>query len=466
MHALVNDLAARGFAFHSMLGRTARFLHDDGRVFAVKLQKAGEPRRALSDQDAAVRVLSAHEREEKLASTLPTPHGVVCSDDILPHLRERLSAEELAQLEAMIHTGDGAGLNAYCYETRDLRYFNYLPDVADADAFEAGCSASLHDVTKLLADHDVVFDQFADIWHNDDPGSELRADGGRYQPFADLLRSWRGRPPGAGRLTNFPRAVEFPNAREDGISDEGDCKSAPALTTPDGELARKSLQDAFEMLGPHAPAVILENQKAEYLLTMELIAGKRALRKDADAETWQRTAELLRNLHAQALAVSAHVPEAWARRFLDAAVHTERWGTQMKFWMTREYIPHVVARKIPAQVYGDDVPVRVGKPSQFREGSFSEELGCSVAQSKDAPDLGFVNGQYPIKEGERARILVGLFSLLVTEAQTVGSALEEQGCALLDAGDATGAARVYADALAVWPWSIRARQGLLEAEQA
>ncbi len=87
--------------------------------------------------------------------------------------------------------------------------------------------------------------------------------------------------------------------------------------------------------------------------------------------------------------------EKIGREFLLAMIDVQRLARQMKFWMTCDYIPHVMANKIPENIYEDGAEIIV-ELRNIRRGTFSPHIGFSIDRKN--PDLGPVNGQEPIKE--------------------------------------------------------------------
>lgn len=298
-------------------------------------------------------------------------------------------------------------------------YFTYLHDTNLS--WQAYCKANytvVNDLYRLL-NQGIVFNRLADIFHTIETAHESRADGGRYYTLSNLLKFL---PYGNGRLTGWLKAVEYVNLRE-GLADLGDWKSlADYFQGKDLSFIETSMKYDMSDAGKY----IFANIIAEYQLVLQLVAGRRGrlLTEKLIAENkssgeiqniWLKLAELMLYNCAQAIAIITQTSEDIAKRFLEQWIDTNRYAKQMEYWMTNHYINDIVHNDIPRDIYGKDTKVCV-QNDNFMEGTFNINVGCSI-NSVD-PDLGPVNGQEPIKEGNKLFYGMVIFIMTVFKQQS------------------------------------------------
>jgi len=70
---------------------------------------------------------------------------------------------------------------------------------------------------------------------------------------------------------------------------------------------------------------------------------------------------------------------------------------------------------MPEEIYGEDVEVNINMTSKLR--GWHPDIGMAI--DGENPDLGTVNGTYPITEGMRARYLIPLLMLIIDESKVL-----------------------------------------------
>lgn len=448
-----------GWACSGMLGRTALFRRGET-TRAVKMLKPGEPVRELWRQHAVVTALRAHCEELGLQSQIPTPVDVVHAGDA----RTTLGAWSPAAARALAESigGDADGVAAYVYDVEDDGYFTYLHAAGDAAHFSNGALRGIHDLMALLR-HGIAYPALADMFHNSEAGHQHRDDGGRYRPLQVLFAPWSG---GAGRLSGWRSSIEYMNVRETGIADEGDYELLRDHLSSDGRASSRRPRQGFSFVERDLGMQIgLQNVVAEYTLVMELAAGRRAADSagSEDPAVWREAADMLLQVHAHTLAAQTELPERVALQILQRSVDERRYARQMQFWMTPAYHAAIADGAIPPDIYGNDVTTTVA-PS-FRDGSFTREGGFQINRA-DGPDLGPVNGPYPMKEGEKLRVLVAFFSSLVRAASARGAAESKAAHAHVIAGDLDRALEGYERARALRPFDRSVQRRLMRLHEA
>lgn len=407
---IIRNLTRRGWRFLRMQGRTVLLIDKINRnIYALKIKKQNESREELIKEYNTTLYFREHSKELKLKSDFPLPIGVSHVSGLLELIKPELSSYDFETMKEKI--GDHSSHLVYLYQVDNKKcdYFTYLHDPSLSDAaFKAGNDKAVYDLFTLLC-KGVVFPQLADIFHNTEHVNE-REDKGRYMVLVNLLRDIGEL--GAGRLTGWKKAVEYPNVRGSGLADLGDRASLNDYIA-EGSQAKTYYQETLNAYGKKASNYLVANIMAEYQYVLFLIAGRRGcdlteqVQKNAlsleEVETqikkiWDKLAwQIVRNC-AQALSIVTYQSETQAQQFLSSIVNVERLSRQMRYWMTDEHIANTRCNKIPDDIYGKNVKVKIDFDA-FRENTFNLKLGFSLDGINS--DLGPVNGQEPIKEANK-----------------------------------------------------------------
>lgn len=405
---LVN-LEKRGWKFTRIQGRTILLQNNYQEVLAVKIQKKGrgETVAELIKEFETTDYLKAHASQLGLKSDLPTVITVLQIANVYDWLRRQTAPLPFKQLEefvAMIGDEDCHYVYVYHYKIppTSFDYSTYLHDSRlSEEQFNVANEIVVHDLYTLFK-RGVVFPQLGDIFHNLENKKDKRDDKGRYRVLANLLND---RTIGSGRLTGWKEAVAFPNLRASGIADVGDFVSINDF------LAQKAMLNPYFLDVGRSQQMrtgnyLLANIMAEYQYILFLIAGRWAVDKTATMDKtsaeviWLNAADRLIKNCAQAVSLLSLQSRTEAEKILFAIIKVDRLAAQMQYWMTTDYIDDLNQNKIRANLYGPDVKVSVDN-SQIRKNTFNTLIGCSI--NGKTPDLGMVNGQEPIKEGDALR---------------------------------------------------------------
>lgn len=393
-----------GLRFVKLLGRSILLQDPQGVMLAVKIQKANEKEADLIQEYDTVRFLRTHKEELNLESDFPTPLSVSQLTGINDWLSTQTTPDEIAKFKKMV--GDEAIRSAYIYKVdKHCDYFTYLYDVRLSDeAFERANDRVVNDLFLLLG-KGIVFHQLADIFHNLEH-QDYREDKGRYIVLANLLVYDEQ---GTGRLTGWKKAVEFPNLRASGLADMGD-----RISINDLIRNSKRVKDYYSASWyKHTKCTgnyLLSNVMAEYQYILLLIAGVRGCgltekikqknlpekkKKALIDSVWRKLAERVMKNCVLAVSLLTHQSKEEIHALLKTFVNVDQLGKQMQYWMTDEYIADILQNRIRKDIYDENVWVKVDN-DHFRAGTFNEESGSAIDGIN--PDLGFVNGQEPIKQ--------------------------------------------------------------------
>ncbi|MEX0871976.1 MAG: hypothetical protein WDZ65_09130 [Aquisalimonadaceae bacterium] len=421
-HNLFSELRQDGWEMDRFLGRTLVFKKDDN-YKAIKVQKDGESRSELHRQCEVVRFLQEKREELDLKSESPNPEGVFEVGDLdqflVPQRSDNAEAVEqfLAQIHRIQFDDQDFMVNAYVYECQSDDYFRYLHQAESSERFGQAASTSLHDLICLLKECDLIFPQLADIFHFRGENHEDRPDGGRYRALQfDGIT--------CGDIDDWQASVEFVNLRASGLADEGDCDRLKELLDAKGSLAKRFFADLPAKFGDQAPALKLAGIIGEYLLVLELSAGKCALAltanssKEEAADVWDSMAGEMRNLYGQCLSQLSGAPREKTLHLLDTVTDWKQYSRQMQFWMTDEFTTPVSELKIPEDIYGSHVKTSVEAdlvPRSVRaRGGFKNDPA-------KGPNLGARSGINPLMEAEKTRFAVATFALLLQEGSDGGN---------------------------------------------
>ncbi len=396
---------------YKVLGRTLILQHKERRSFiAIKCQKTGESPQELVKQFKTVQYYRK-QKHYKFEGSLPTPRAVANitnRGELLQWFKEE-GVPDTQVFESL--TSDGT--TAYIYEHPNYDYFEYV--YANEEKFFSALGDASPNIFNLLS-RGLVLDSLSDAFHNT---NTTRADGGRYIAWANgflanAMRSVRFRG-GGGRVDNWPQAVHTTDIRSSGgPADESDSEFINNIVGKDigffsGDL--KHLNTAFNTDGfnDNVDSVIIMNFIVEYLMVFELLLGRHM--NEFTNKDWEEQVGLLIRVYAKAYTAFTGVAPHNALRLMKQLFDVKHYARQMKYWMTKEYVDDIANKKIPADIHG---AASVSfKP--FRPGTFDDQIGFTADGINQS--LGATNGQYPIKHGERGRILLGFFMLAHRQAQ-------------------------------------------------
>ena len=408
-------------------GRTLLFKREsDGHFLAVKWQKEGETPDALQRELETVNLLREYKEELQLKSRFPEPVGIF---EFSGELLEKYYSSPTVNVEAK---KEGAKRIAYVYEFPDEGYFIYPNNpLLSREEFQNVRRISYHDLGKLASD-DIIMIALADLFHNNEPGHEAREDAGRFIPLVGLVRSYFFGE-GAGRLSRFFKAIEFPNIGLSGIRDVGDSELLDHLSKKTHPITSKNFSNLFEeskriTTHPRADLVLRANFLAEYLQVDELIVGARA--KEENHLNWRstvkvaKTAELLKEGSKALFSSYTGMDREAVDPFIDqSGVNWDHYGKQMGFWMQNNrsgYLPYLKKKVLPKGLYSEGVETSFS--GELR--GMSQEIGFAIDGVN--PDLGTVNGPYPITEGVKNRYLTIAYMLLMREVAALTNTLSAQ----------------------------------------
>lgn len=296
-------------------------------------------------------------------------------------------------------------------------YYRYLDDPAlSLDTLTDALSRALHDVFTL-ARHGVVHTVPIGLFHNQEAGAaDQRADGGRYVLFPELaLPNWQFG--GMGRLNDWKGALRYGNMGVSGLRDLEELVTLRALEKRNiRESIVPQLQDV-DGVGDHA------TWRREMLLALQAPFGAalyvgnhmanqaRAYTGAAfwkDAEWIQPYADALLTMFASGYAARWQIAPDVARATLARRADWTRLARQLVFFMTPAYVnyfrPGRSARQIPGEIYGPGTRVTtIGPYRASGAETFHPEVGwVGPDGDPEKPALGPVNGQFPIRELEKA----------------------------------------------------------------
>lgn len=401
----LSEFTKSGWTFVRFQGRTI-LLEKDNKICAIKVRKKNEDKLALFQECATVQYFNQHRKSLNLKSKLPKAKGIFQLKGLASFLQEQKPVS--AEVEIFNNLVDSnENYDAYIYEVdkSDSGYFTYLHDqnISEKD-FSLANQVIVHDLFSLLK-HGFVYHQLADVFHNNEEKSFERTDHGRYLTLANLLRD---SDLGTGRLTAWLKSIEFVNLRLTGLADIGDWISLDEIFN-DSPFTKKYFQDSQKKYGEKAGIYIYSNFIAEYLFILALCSGRRGrvlthLSKAAGGNDknidhlWLRLAEQIITNCAQATSLMSCVPQDIAKLFLSNWVSTDHYAKQMRLWLTDEYIAVVNANNNNLQTMYQCLSILI-RQDYFRPNTYSKQIGFAL-NGRD-PDIGPVNGQNPIKEGDK-----------------------------------------------------------------
>ena len=393
-------------------GRTILFSDPSGEVFAVKVQKKGEPKSSLEEEFRMADYLRKNQSRLDVHSELPEPLGQysVKKSEILELCS---GARDYEQLVALI--ADTKDLEVYVYKAPPT-YFTYLHDEHQSfKQFTSSVKKNVHDLFALLREG-IVFPQLADIFHTHSSAEE-RDDKGRYQALVQLLNVLQFQ---LGRVDKWQKAVEFVNLRSSGLADLGDSMPITSLLTASdftkryfselltggyhpsfmdksGDTASSLFTSKRELFGNY----LYLNTIAEYLLVVQLTLGSYGNKVTSEisdnsqkANVWKELAALMFSSCAEAISLMTGMPESKALGLLKQRVSLDKHFKQTQFWMTPDYsaLDESALRSEQYSLYS-------GEP--IYEVNDALVSGVGMAVDGVHQDLGGYNRESPLRELEK-----------------------------------------------------------------
>lgn len=405
----LTELTNNQWKFFRLQGRTILFQNEHKDVFAIKIKRTDESLATLEAEYKTINHLASSNTELNLKSKLPTPNEICEIENLSDDLQKILSPEDYQALISLIGSNKQYTAYSYTIKSENKGYLTYLHDpTLSKEDYQKANEAIVYDLCQLLVQKGMVNHQLCDIFHTR-RDVDQREDSGRYLVLADLLSpAALNNPdnrPGSGRLNAWERSADFPNVRASGLADFGDWLPLNDFMQQ-SDFIKMFLSPALNTYGESLGNYTISNILAEYQYVLMLNAGKRgkALAQNerdegaSDQETfyiWKELAEQLITNCALMASILTHQPIHEVRFFLSSMIDSQMLARQMQFWMTDEYVSYMNNEQIPSGVYEADTRIFLDK-TLIRPASYSETLGC--VQNGVDQDLGFVNGQEPIKK--------------------------------------------------------------------
>lgn len=416
------DLLNEGWSVVKTLGRTLLFKNGN-QYLALKIQRQEEDLSKLFEEFGKTKFFYENGRRLGLQSQWPKPLGVLKTCNIPLEVMDSLSVPTQPYDDDVYCT--------YCYQFSNDSYFVYLHDERLTDSqFTAARRTMLHDLFAL-ARRGLLYTALADIFHSKEL-THIRPEAGRYIVMTEILRYILSRA-GSGRLTNLWGAIEYINARLSGLADLADTELLKKLLEIKHEkygqtrlkhpIAQRHFSEGLHLGKERFPIALLLNFLAEYLLIDQIILGKRH-RHELDWRNETKCLQLAHELQESftwAFAAYTQHPEYAAERFAKhCGVDWTMLARQMSFWMRNDdkgYRDAITEGNIPPGIFRPEVTVTIQATPTFR--GWHPQLGFAIDDKN--PDLGNVNGQNPIKEGEAAQYLAALFMQTIRHADQLAA---------------------------------------------
>lgn len=470
----------KGWHFLRIQGRTILLQHQQNpNLLALKVQKKDEHVDELHRQHLTVEFLAKNHALLGLEGECTHPHGVKSVDGISNWLKTLVSQHKLDEntkqsfLNSIRAKKDA--YKVYIYEA-DKHYFTYLhnPKLSTKEFFSSA-KVALNNLIVLLQ-QGIVYDRIADLFHNQESGAAERVDAGRYLALVNLMRNMRRS--GGGRLNAWEKAVDFPNLRmcgderinriNTGLADEGDWHPLEAFTNPHAPLAKQFFIRAHELHGEKVSLFIVANFLAEFLLTFELIAGKRVMEQIRNNPTitetekkflWEETTEQLFKLYSFALSKITNLPNDVAHRLFTQSTNYQDYAEQMRYWLSGDYIADIKKNHCKPGIFGSNAQIIIDF-NKIRKGTFTQEKGFSI-DNKNA-DIGSVNSQYLLKWGEMLRYFLTTFCFPLKNTIDESQHAQQKGLHALQQGKYDEAEAHLTHAIKLNPFSVETRRHLVK----
>lgn len=468
----IENLAKEGWLPFKILGRTHVFQKLDGSCLALKWQKQEEDEFELFKEATTLRVLREKKEFLGLLSDYPTPLGVYQFEGDLP---KDYFDKTPVLVKAVL---PGQTKLAYCYTCTSSDYFIYLHDPLKEPSSSKYTMARQRLICDLftLAKNGLIFSQMADIFHRSEASRVTRDDAGRYMAMNFLVREyvrpWSG--PGNGRLHHIEKAVEYVNAGYSGLRDVGDSILLEEFVRPGFKFSEQHFSVIIKNQPEKALTYILANFLAEYLLVYELTITER-LFKSGNGLDWQdpvkvnQLAKELREGFHGAMRYYCGISSSLATRFLDkAGIDWERASRQLQFWSRKDekgYLPFDETLDFPREIYGPEVEVEGRNWDEEGLAGWDFTPGTDPTLTRHRGDF---NGTDPVKESERARVIVVQQMLLLEESRKQAQKLyfEAYGYSIEGPGqNLEKALDLYQQAKEYWPFDKKIYEGLKELYQ-
>jgi len=375
-------------------GRTLIFQMLDGSLLGVKLNKLNEPIALLRKEAKKQALYHANQTAIGLRSNYPIPL-MVCNIKDLP--AEAIAAlTELTILNPALKVAYQNGCcTALVYKT-DAAYFQFLnnPDI-EASTFVSSATKNLHDLF-LLARYHEINSALIELFHRITEQRNDHGDFGRYLWDISLVNGGI-EDFGAGRMDSWTKALLYPNLRVSGLADLAEISTLEQLMRPRN---RESYHlGPLRRFGRYAPNFYLAHYFGEYLLSWALIVGSRGRAKqELDWQNPAPLANLLINTFDYAFSVYTGVPQNTAKAFIENIINWTRVSRQMSYYMSTAYVPDMLNDFVPPEIFGQGTNVNINLIVSISRGWTRDGWQYNLLY----PDLGPVNGPFPIQELIRA----------------------------------------------------------------
>lgn len=250
------------------------------------------------------------------------------------------------------------------------------------------------------------------------------------------------------------------NGGYSGLRDVGDSELLESFSDPDFEFNKKHFRKLFELNPSHASIFILANFLAEYLFVYELAITERRVQYKENQLDWQNSSKVdklaaeLKEAFINAMRYYSELSRNLTTRFLEnASIDWKKAAMQLHFFSRRDnkgYLPWGYPNKIPKEIYGDGIAGNAW---------WSPTIGMSDGVG-DTRHRGLYGCTDPVKEPEKARVLMIVHMLLLEEARkrakklrleaekkfnnALGSLSEEQAVQKVS--------KIYEECLELWPF--------------
>jgi len=361
-----------GWIFVKSLHRTLLFVSatDPTKMRAIKIRKDNEHFNALAKERHMLELLRAKQKNYNLRSTLPIPVGVFLINDLDQNLKPAVISE----------VTDSQYYCCYVYDAAPAQ-FKYLVDSSLSESeFNQGLKVAMYDLITLLLKDKLVMHPLIDLFHNDDTEREDR---GIYDPIIEFSSLTQG------KLMAWMSGCQYPNLRQAGLADFGDC------------IIVSDVKQFYSYL-------------ACYLLSFELIICYRARQRydaattaDHKQEIWQQAVRTIIGVYELALAeLKLNVLGVAVEHIVDA----QRLASQLQYWLTVEYVEDFENGRFKRWIY-DDVAILTctgsdTSPNEHDLPTWNSLVGFTSFRNPTPlqQDIGPFAGPFPVTELTKLRV--------------------------------------------------------------
>jgi hypothetical protein len=470
----LSEIEEQGWAPHKILGRTHLYKRaSDGKILAIKWQKAHEDRIELFKEQTTLEVIRRNQERLGLQSEFPKPLGVYQFEGELPKGYFRNTTVET------LAAGTGNDAVAFVYEFPNEDYFTYLNDpreledtITSRKDYYRARHALIADLF-VLAKNGLIMTQLADIFHRSEESRAGRDDNGRYLTMNFLVRQGYSlceeKPgdftgAGNGRLHHLEKAVKYPNAGYNGMRDIGDSELLSDFENPEFYFNKKHFSKLMATEPGKATAYILANFLAEYLLVYELLITERRVNGKENQLDWkdskkvEELANELKEGFVNAMRYYGGMSLSLSRKFIEkASIDWTRAAKQLHFFHRNDekgYRPYYTPELMPKEIYGEDVEILPAWNKMF----WPPEHG--MTSGGHTRHRGTFSGTDPVKEPEKGRVILMTHMLLLEKAKKEARKLQFLANAAFlsskgtekELEGANEALKMYEEALEYWPF--------------